>query len=138
MAGSGDVSTPLFTGESTVASFHALSGTGERALACTAIQKGRMRLVKRVDLALFCIVSAVSFACVILEITIFLALAPPHIKNNPLTLIEIACFYAITPVTTFALGVYLATLFPIPHEDEQQALAQPAPRNYGSLGSTAR
>jgi hypothetical protein len=98
-----------------------------------------MRWVRRADLALFCIASAVSFVCVVLEIVIFLALAPPHIKRNPLTLIEIACFYAITPVTTFALGVYLATLFRITHaEDEQQALAQPAPRNYGSLGSTAR
>ena len=96
-------------------------------------------MVRRADLALFCLTCAVSFACVVLEITIFLALAPPHIKRKPFTLIEIACFYAITPVTTFALGVYLATLFRITHEDdEQQALARTTPRNYGSLGSTTR
>jgi hypothetical protein len=93
-----------------------------------------MRLVNKSDLVLIGLTEAVCFACVVQEIAIFLAMAPPHVKESPVTLMRIAFFYAITPVTIFALGVYWAALR-FTYEDEQ-ALARTAPHNYGSLSST--
>jgi hypothetical protein len=95
-----------------------------------------MRLVPKSNLARFCLHFAVCFAGVVQGVAIFLAVAPPHVKNNPFTLMRVAVFYAILPLTTFALGWHWAALH-FTNEDEQP-LARTAPRNYGSLGSAAR
>ena len=83
----------------------------------------------------FWITMALCFAGVVQQVFVFLAVAPAHVKENPYTLMKIACSYAITPVTMFALGIYWAYLSLL-HADEQ-ALARPAPRNYGSLTTPA-
>jgi hypothetical protein len=95
-----------------------------------------MRLVPKSNLARFCLHFAVCFAGVVHGIAIFLAVAPPHVKNNPFTLMRVAFVYASIPVTTFALGWHWAALH-FEYEDELP-LAHTAPRNYGSLGSAAR
>ncbi len=93
-----------------------------------------MRIVDQ-HFFLFWITMALCLAGVVQWFFIFLAVAPAHIKENPFFLMRIAYFYIIIPMTMFALGVYWTSLRLL-HADEQ-ALARPAPRNYGSLTTPA-